>query len=1183
MQRINLSLICVVAAALTVGLTPNVRSETILFDLGTGDPSDVASPPLFSHWNNISNHLSGVHVVGAVDTAGRVTSVNYNAVTQWSFGVNSGVDVEGIYGSKAQKDSFFLASGVTSTAIDIEGLPTSELYSFRFFGSRDSSAPRQIDITINGTTKTLEAAGNVSDTVVFSGVVPDSSNKVRIDCQINAGSGFAYLGVIEINGIFPSVSVPDPNATAYYVSPNGADFNPGTLAAPFRSIDWARDTIGQVKQTFGLPPGGITVYLRGGRYFRTDTFTINAMNSGEADKPIVYRGYPGEEVRLIGGLELDPAWFSLVNAGSPVWSRLDTAAQGNLMQVDLGVNGITDYGVIADNTGSGGADPPMELNFNGDMMQLGRWPNSGFELIASAPNGAFGLQFGYSGTRPERWSQAEDPRAFAYWHWNWWDDYLRMTNINTGSKVITVAPDTAYGIRSGQRWYALNLLEEIDTPGEWYLNRSSGILYFWPPSDINSGVTLVSTLRSPMVQLQDASYIAFRDIIFEVGRDGGIAISGGNNNLVSKCTMRSLVYGAAITGTDSGVDSCEVFDVKFGITMNGGDRNTLTPANLFATNNHIHDWSRWDRTYAPAVSSFGCGNRIAHNLMHDAPHLAISYNGNDHVMEFNEIHDVVLESSDAGAIYSGRQWDYQGIMIRNNFIYNVVNSLSSDIHGVYMDDMLSGHTIFGNVFYNMAGIAVLNNGGRDNIIDNNVFANCNWATFASRRGVDPGVGINCVPGSAFNLLEPLQGFNYQNPPWSDAYPRLVPIPNNCTLPEFEPFKNPEGCELVRNIGFQNGGFMKEGLAGGPGAFSYYTIADNIENQDPLFVDENNLNLALQDNSPAYTIPGFQEIPFAKIGPLDQGDLNQDGRVDLGDFAELALAAQTPGSCTLQNQWCQGADLDWSGEVGLSDLTVFSCCSWLVDDEGGPPGPDPNQNLDTAFIENWDYTPDTPLGTLGNAWIHGHLSPPLFIDSAIVTNATSLYSAGRYDSQVGNFLMPDDVGSADNDGIYLNHTDYSNALQQGPVIRLETSVWVGGANSDIFVGLGSIPSWAAGNAAFDLQAERFQFTIHDATGGTHTDNNVAEYSQQKWWNVRVDIDPAANGGDGSLDFFYKEPAETVWRQSAALSGLNLQLTSDSFIDDPYTEWTDIFIRVKRTGTGFLQDGRLGPVTLTSVTP
>ena len=78
-----------------------------------------------------------------------------------------------------------------------------------------------------------------------------------------------------------------------------------------------------------------------------------------------------------------------------------------------------------------------------------------------------------------------------------------------------------------------------------------------------------------------------------------------------------------------------------GIMLSGGERTTLTPGNMLAENNHIHRYGRWNPILKYGIHVDGVGNRVAHNLIHDAPHKAMSFSGNDHVIELNEMHSVV--------------------------------------------------------------------------------------------------------------------------------------------------------------------------------------------------------------------------------------------------------------------------------------------------------------------------------------------------------------------------------------------------------------------------------------------------------------------------------------------------------------------------------------------------------------
>ncbi|MBN2131218.1 MAG: right-handed parallel beta-helix repeat-containing protein, partial [Sedimentisphaerales bacterium] len=256
------------------------------------------------------------------------------------------------------------------------------------------------------------------------------------------------------------------------------------------------------------------------------------------------------------------------------------------------------------------------------------------------------------------------------------------------------------------------------------------------------------------------------------------------------------------------------------------------------------------------------GNVAAHNLLYDGPHSAILFGGNDHLIELNEIHHVCYEVDDAGSIYCGRDWGLRGNMIRNNFFHHIASHLpgGNGVHAVYLDDCASGITVFGNVFYDISGRAIMCGGGRDNTIDNNVIAKCGSAHFTDRRGT---AWID--KDNSWKLLEKIKRLNYTQPPWSERYRRLAHILDN----GYDRAKEPEGCVIARNLGWQNQRWLEKNNLGGSGGFDFYTFTDNIEDQDPHFVDETNLNLALRDDSPASSIPGFAPIPFAQIGPRRQ--------------------------------------------------------------------------------------------------------------------------------------------------------------------------------------------------------------------------------------------------------------------------------------------------------------------------
>jgi hypothetical protein len=643
-----------------------------------------------------------------------------------------------------------------------------------------------------------------------------------------------------------------------YVAPTGNDAWSGKLAepnsartdGPFATLERARDEIRKLKQAATLGAGVVTVELRGGVYERDRAFELAAEDSGTADAPIVYRARPGETVRLIGGKRIT----GFVPVTDPaVLERLEPAARGNVWQADLRAAGATDYGAP-----SGGG---LELFFQGKPMRIARWPNEGFvkivQVSGTTPVNVRGTKgcaegiFSYEGDRPRRWAKEKDVWLHGYWFWDWADQRQKVESIDADKRVLTLAPPQHhYGYRNGQWFYAFNLLAEIDQPGEWYLDRETGELYFWPPAPL--GEVLVSVVPTLMT-LKDTSFVTVRGLTLEAMRSTAVVVSGGRQNRIVGCTIRNGGRNAvAVSGTAHEVIGCDIYQMaEGGISLQGGDRRTLTPAGLLAENNHIHHYGRFKPMYSAGISVHGVGNRLAHNLIHSAPHQAISFGGNDHVIELNEIHDVCFESNDAGAIYSGRDWTMRGTVIRHNYLHHIYGFERRGCVGVYLDDMYCGTEISGNVFYRVPRAAFIG-GGRDCQIMNNVFVDCTPAVHIDARAL--GWAHDHADGWIREGRDKgtLSGIRFREPPYSERYPALGPILD-------EDPAAPRGNLVARNICV--GGRWDEIEAK---ARPLVKFENNLLDADPLFVDAAGLNFQLREDSPAWKL-GFQRIPVERIG------------------------------------------------------------------------------------------------------------------------------------------------------------------------------------------------------------------------------------------------------------------------------------------------------------------------------
>lgn len=647
----------------------------------------------------------------------------------------------------------------------------------------------------------------------------------------------------------------------FYVSGEGNDNWSGRNSkpnwnetdGPFASLDKARQKIRELKRAGEFPKDGIIVNIKGGIYSIFDTFLLEKEDSGNVDAPVVYQSYEREEVTIVGGLSIT----GFTEAASPeMLEHLDRQSRGKIYYTNLTSQGITDFGEIK-NRGFGRKIEPaaLELFFNDKKMTLARWPDEGWAKIADVPAGQHGGKFTYEGNRPSRWRFSENIRLHGYWTWDWADSYEKVKSIDPGkNEITTYPPHGVYGYTKGKRWYALNILEELNSPGEWYLDKKTGNLYFWPPGDPKENFAFVSITEKPFIKLNGASNIVIKNIKFKITRGAGIEIKGGSMNTIAGCSFENIGNYAVLIdgGTNNGVQSCNIsFCGDGGIILKGGNRKNLAPGRNFAKNNLIFNYSEWVRTYRPAIHIYGVGNIISNNHIHSAPHQAIALHGNEHVIEYNEINNVCNESSDVGAFYMGRDWTERGNIIRYNYFHDL-GGIGEGVgsQAVYLDDWASGNLVFGNICVK-AGRAVLIGGGRNNTVENNVFIECNPAVHVDSRGL--GWAKYYFDGTNTTLIDRMNAVNYGQPPYSKRYPELL------NLYKDDPALA-KGNKIIRNISIGGKWLdLRNGLT-----TDIVTVKDNIIGKDPGFENLKNRDFRLRENSPALQL-GFKQIPVESIG------------------------------------------------------------------------------------------------------------------------------------------------------------------------------------------------------------------------------------------------------------------------------------------------------------------------------
>jgi hypothetical protein len=637
--------------------------------------------------------------------------------------------------------------------------------------------------------------------------------------------------------------------TVLHVSPSGRDANPGTLAAPLQTLAGARDRVRALKAQ-----GPVVVEFAAGIYPFTEAVSFGEADSGTAGAPITYRAAQGGEVRFTGGREV-AHWRPVKDAS--IRQRLPEEARSHVLVADLQAQGITDLGKLAKrgfNMGTPVAE--AELFADDKPMTLARWPNEGFRGIKKRPSIT---EVVLDTDRVARWTEESDPWIFAYWHHDWAEIYEPIRGFDASQNMIKRDPKIKpqYGITPGRaRWYVLNLLSELDQPGEYYVDRTGGKLYFWPPK---AGEKTVLSISDGLISGEDLAHVTFQGFVLEACRATAMVFRNSTETKVVGCTIRNTGHRAVIFsgGSKDEVYGCDVYETgEGGISMSGGDRKTLTPAHHNAENNLVHDYSRRARTYKTGITISGVGNRMAHNLVHHGPHMAISAGGNDHIVEFNEIHNAVYESGDAGAYYVGRDWTQRGNILRYNYWHEIVGATGHGGMTIYLDDQHSGHTIYGNVFEHCSR-AVFIGGGDDNVVDNNVFLNCWKAAHMDNRGM--GWQKKATDDPKGTLRTRARAMPIKSELWAKRYPNLVNV-----------FDDDPGVPK-RNI------FRRNVSAGGSwddihqGTRKYQTVEDNLVfDQDPSWIrlvkDAGGKPVEIVYKDPAALRKiGFEPIPVAKIG------------------------------------------------------------------------------------------------------------------------------------------------------------------------------------------------------------------------------------------------------------------------------------------------------------------------------
>ena len=376
---------------------------------------------------------------------------------------------------------------------------------------------------------------------------------------------------------------------------------------------------------------------------------------------------------------------------------------------------------------------------------------------------------------------------------------------------------------------------------------------FFSPLDNDFNQIEISVLEEPIIYVASCTDVIIKNITIECSRGTGIQVSQSNNIKIDSCIFRNLGnLGVKIDAScnNSGIENSYVYQTgSGGIELNGGDRKKLIPGNNYARNCRIHDFNRLERSYRPGIYLKGAGNKVSNVEIYNAPSMAIYIKGNNHKIEYADIHHVCEEVYDQGAIYYGRNPTERGHSISYSYFHDIQSTYA--VTAIYHDDGACGMKVHGCIFNNISSAPVLIGGGQDITYTNNLFMNLPYAIQIDNR-------LQKWQSYA-KWLEPdgeydkkFKEVNYTQPPYSKAYPELIGYwKNHPEIPQRNMIKN--------NLFFKVDKLIK-------GESAFLILKENLQTKsNPGLVDEKDPIKGWKDYNIKKTAPFFTGIPTSKIG------------------------------------------------------------------------------------------------------------------------------------------------------------------------------------------------------------------------------------------------------------------------------------------------------------------------------
>jgi hypothetical protein len=463
----------------------------------------------------------------------------------------------------------------------------------------------------------------------------------------------------------------------------------GTKDFPFRSLEAARDLL-----RTGYKKNTKRIIKISGTHYLSETFILDERDSGSVEHPIIYQGIDGENSTLFGGVQIPSSSFKPVFGKPNIYvAPLFTSTKNVINTTTLGTL-ANPYPKAKMELFYGNDNQPMTLardpNIGSDKLKTWKWV--GYENMTGVlPNTT--NQFNFTDTDTgTKWMNSLSMDAsrnetasmwlHGYFKFDWRDTFVRVSSIKQSSSTsFTVTTDAAtppqYPYLKGCRFYAVNSLGLLDSPGEYYISKKTGDLFFMPPTtDSKSGVTerVVVSVLDQVISLKNVENVHFESLTISTSQNVVAQVSNSNNINITNSTV-SNAGGECISmnaANNSHIHNNVIYGCGgSGASIASGSISQLTSGRSSVVNNVISNFSRIRRTYQPAVGFSSVGLYVGYNNISRCPHTGIQGGGNNNLFEYNRIDHCAYESVDVGAFYIGRSWSQRGNVARFNTFSNI--------------------------------------------------------------------------------------------------------------------------------------------------------------------------------------------------------------------------------------------------------------------------------------------------------------------------------------------------------------------------------------------------------------------------------------------------------------------------------------------------------------------------------